>query len=63
MKKLLFIFLACFFYFGNISLSFAHPLDISVSNIYINKTQLKTTTYFHTFEIEYLLKKNGINPD
>ena len=63
MKKLILFIFSIIFIFWNIPMSFAHPLDISVSNMYINKNQLKTTTYFHTFEIEYLLKKNWINPD
>lgn len=57
MKKLL-LFISLFFLtFGNI---FAHPLDISNSTYYFKWEKLDVTTYFHTYEIEYLLKKNGL---
>jgi hypothetical protein len=40
--------------------TFAHPLDISKSTMGIKGEEVNITTYFHSFEIDYLLKENGI---
>lgn len=58
MKKFI-IFIFTFLFF--IQIVFAHPLDISVSFFSFNKNYLNVTTYFHSYEIEYLLSKSGIN--
>ncbi|MDD2907277.1 MAG: hypothetical protein PHH98_01420 [Candidatus Gracilibacteria bacterium] len=60
MKKILLILLL---FLGAYSTTFAHPLDISVSTANIKGNIININTYFHSFEIEYLLKNNGINPD
>jgi len=36
----------------------AHPLDISVSTGSISGSSISVTTYFHSYEIEYLLRQN-----
>lgn len=55
-KKILLFFL--FFSFSwNI---FAHPIDISKSIIWIKENKMNVTTYFHSFEIDYLLKTNDV---
>lgn len=41
-----------------INISYAHPLDISNSIVSIKKDEVSFTTYFHSFEIDYLLKEN-----
>ena len=61
MKKIFSFILLFIIFFINIPSSFAHPLDISVSTASIKKNSIHFTTYFHTFEIEYLLKNNNIN--
>jgi len=60
MKKIIISLLA---FFAFINTTFAHPLDISVSTWNIKWKNIDITTYFHSFEIEYLLKNNWINPD
>jgi ABC-type nickel/cobalt efflux system permease component RcnA len=40
--------------------AFAHPLDISNSTIWIKWDTAHITTYFHSFEVDYLLKNNWI---
>lgn len=57
MKKLL-KFLV--FFFLIFQTTFAHPLDISSSFLSFNKNYLNVTTYFHSYEIEYLLNLNNI---
>lgn len=59
MKKLLSIIIFSIILFNN---TYAHPLDISISTWDIKWNKFSITTYFHTFEIEYLLKNNWINP-
>ena len=39
---------------------FAHPLDISSTTLTIHGDRASGLTYFHPFEGEYLLRKNGI---
>jgi len=57
MKKLFFsIVIALFF----TSIAIAHPLDISNSQMSIKWKYANFSTYFHSFEIEYLLKQEGI---
>ena len=58
MKKILGIILLFFTSYITI---FAHPLDISSSVLSFNKNYLDVTTYFHSYEIEYLLKSKNIN--
>jgi hypothetical protein len=53
MKKFFLAIIFFFFIFGKI---FAHPLDISNSVFNFKENKLEVTTYFHTYEIEYLLK-------
>lgn len=63
MKKILLTFfslLLLIFHSQNVS---AHPLDISISTATIKEKTINITTYFHSFEIEYLLKENNIQPD
>ena len=60
MKKIILILII---FFTTFNLAFAHPLDISVSTANIKWKTMNITTYFHSFEIEYLLKKNNIIPD
>jgi ABC-type nickel/cobalt efflux system permease component RcnA len=60
MKKLFSFLLLFIIFFINIPSSFAHPLDISVSTATIKKNHIHFTTYFHSFEIEYLLRNNNI---
>lgn len=60
MKK---IIASIFLFFLLVNTVFAHPLDISVSTWNIKSSTFKITTYFHTFEIDYLLKENWINSD
>lgn len=57
MKKILLFLLLWFF---SIQTTLAHPLDISASYFSFNKNFLSITTYFHSYEIEYLLSKKGI---
>lgn len=57
MKKLL---TTIFFFFILFQITFAHPLDISSSFLSFSKNYLNITTYFHSYEIEYLLTKNNI---
>ena len=38
----------------------AHPLDISSTTLTIHGDRASGLTYFHPFEGEYLLRKNGI---
>lgn len=56
MKKNIVLFLLFFF----TSVTFAHPLDISSSFLSFNKNFLNVTTYFHSYEIEYLLNSKNI---
>jgi hypothetical protein len=63
MKKIIHIIMILFLFFHSCAPLFAHPLDISVSTVYIKNNYAHITTYFHSYEIEYLLKKNNINPD
>lgn len=58
MKKILISFVLFFLLFGKI---FAHPLDISNSFYSFQGNTLQVTTFFHTYEIEYLLRWNGKN--
>ena len=60
MKKIILVFVI---FFMSFKFAFAHPLDISVSTANIKWNNINITTYFHSFEIEYLLKKNNIIPD
>ena len=53
MKKIFISFVLFFLFFGKI---FAHPLDISNSFYSFKWNTLQVTTFFHTYEIEYLLK-------
>ena len=57
MKKFLKII---FFFFILLQATFAHPIDISSSFLSFSKNYLNITTYFHSYEIEYLLTKNNI---
>ncbi len=57
MKKFL---TTIFFFFISFQIIFAHPLDISSSFLSFNKNYLNITTFFHSYEIEYLLTKNNI---
>ena len=57
MKKIV-LFLMFFFWF---QISFAHPLDISSSFLSFNKNFLNVTTYFHSYEIEYLLHSKNVD--
>ena len=57
MKKIIFV---CLFLMFFISKTFAHPLDISSTTLSFSKNIVTATTYFHTYEIEYLLNKNNI---
>ena len=59
MKKLLSIII---FSIILLNKTYAHPLDISISTADIRWNTFSITTYFHTFEIEYLLKNNWVNP-
>lgn len=43
--------------------AFAHPLDISISTASIKNNSINISSYFHSFEIEYLLKENNIEFD
>ncbi len=56
MKKILIFF---FILFYTIS-SYAHPLDISSSFISFNKNYLNITTFFHPYEIDFLLNSKWI---
>lgn len=57
MKKIVvFLFMFCFL----TQSIFAHPLDISSSFLSFNKNFLNITSYFHSYEIEYLLNYNKI---
>lgn len=56
MKKIIIVFLFLFL----THLVFAHPLDISSSFLSFNKNFLNITTYFHSYEIEYLLNSRNI---
>jgi hypothetical protein len=58
MKKIFSYLVLSILFFINIVPVFAHPLDISVSTGTIQKNTINFTTYFHSFEIEYLLKNN-----
>ena len=57
MKKI-FIILVLFLCILNIT--FAHPLDISNSTFNFSKNRISVTTYFHSYEIEYLLNYNKV---
>jgi ABC-type nickel/cobalt efflux system permease component RcnA len=63
MKKIFSYLILSILFFINIIPVFAHPLDISVSTGTIQKNTINFTTYFHSFEVEYLLKNNWIDPD
>gem|GEM_PF-3099986 len=56
MKKIIIVFLFLFL----TRVVFAHPLDISSSFLSFNKNFLNVTTYFHSYEIEYLLHSKNI---
>lgn len=60
MNKIYSFLLIFVLYFSNIINSYAHPLDISISTATIKENQIKINSYFHSFEIEYLLKENNI---
>lgn len=62
MKKII-LFIISVLYLTFTNVTNAHPLDISVSTWNIKWNIFSINTYFHTFEIEYLLKNNWINPD
>ncbi len=53
------IFLIIFF-FSLVWSTFAHPIDITKSTLWIKENKINVTTYFHSFEIDYLLKENGV---
>lgn len=57
MKKLIFLLVSIFL---SISIVWAHPLDISNTTLNISKNSVNVTTYFHSYEIEYLLHQNNI---
>jgi len=38
---------------------YAHPLDITVSTASISGNKIQITTYFHSYEIDYLLRENN----
>jgi hypothetical protein len=61
MKKLFSFLLLAILFLINIPSSLAHPLDISVSTATIKKNNIHFTTYFHSFEIEYLLRNHNID--
>lgn len=63
MKKIISIILFFILLFINTINVFAHPLDITVSTASIKWKNIHFTTYFHSFEIEYLLKNNWIYPE
>lgn len=57
MKKF-FISLFLIFFFSKIT--FAHPLDISSSFLNFKWNKLEITTFFHSYEIEYLLNNSWV---
>ncbi len=57
MKQVFLWILFFFLIFGKI---FAHPLDISSSFYSFKGKYVDVTTFFHTYEIEYLLKSHGL---
>ena len=63
MKKIIYILICLQLFFLSIVASFAHPLDISISTASIKNNTIDVTSYFHSFEIEYLLKENNIKFD
>lgn len=60
MNKIYSLFLVLFIFIAHIPASYAHPLDISISTATIKDKSIKINSYFHSFEIEYLLKQNNI---
>ncbi len=63
MKIFIYILLSIQIFLFSGAQSFAHPLDISISTASIKNNTIDITTYFHSFEIEYLLKQNNIEFD
>ena len=61
MKKIISSIIFIILLFINIPIWFAHPLDISVSTANFKKNNIHFTTYFHSFEVEYLLRNNNID--
>ncbi|MCH2188599.1 hypothetical protein MK079_02100 [Candidatus Gracilibacteria bacterium] len=59
MKQLCSFILVTFLCITSLSPVHAHPLDISVSTGSISGKSFSMTTYFHTYEIEYLLMQQG----
>lgn len=57
MKK---VFIILFLFSITFLKTSAHPLDISSTSWYFKDNQLRVTTFFHTYEIEYLLNLNKI---
>jgi len=64
MKKYIKLVITYIFLILNFQLliSFAHPLDISSSFFSIKWNNANVTTYFHSYEIEYLLTQSGKPP-
>ena len=61
MKILLKLWLFLLINFLFINSLYAHPLDISVSNISLKWNTINVTTYFHNFEVDYLFKSRWVN--
>lgn len=57
MKKIFWLFLVFFLSFN---FTFAHPLDISSSFINFKGNKIDVTTFFHSYEIEYLLNNSWV---
>jgi hypothetical protein len=57
------LFLTLFLLIISVGIAFSHPLDISVTTANIKEQNVTLTTYLHTYEVEYLLRKNKVNPD
>ena len=57
-KLIIFVFLLSYSF-----VTYAHPLDISNSTIWIKWNKANINTYFHSFEIDYLLKLNWLEID
>lgn len=61
MKKLRQIITFLFLFIFPFGLVFAHPLDISSTYLsFKNSWKIDMTTYFHSYEISYLLKEHGV---
>ncbi len=63
MKIFIYFLLIIQIYISIIWNAFAHPLDISISTASIKNNSINISSYFHSFEIEYLLKENNIEFD